>query len=159
MTPLTVIALCLVAVTFGLSLAHALEYPGKARLDEPTYRSVQAIYYPGFTIGGLVGELGSLISVALLLAITPVDSPRFGWTAAALGFMVLVHLTYWFVTHPVNRAWLAGTQVSAAGRKFFATHSAGASDWRHMRNVWEMSHVARAVLAALSFLALTVAAV
>ncbi|WKG03520.1 DUF1772 domain-containing protein [Mycolicibacterium sp. HK-90] len=159
MTPLSVIALCLVAITFGLSLAHALEYPGKARLDEPTYRSVQAIYYPGFTIGGLVGEVGSLISVALLLAFTPMDSPRFGWTAAALGFMVLVHLTYWFVTHPVNHAWMEGTEVSTTGRKFFATHSAGESDWRHMRDRWELSHVARAVLAALSFVALTVAAV
>ena len=51
-------SLLLVAVTMGLSLAHALEFPGKLRLDEPTYRAVQAIYYPGFTIGGLVGEFG-----------------------------------------------------------------------------------------------------
>ncbi|MFM9469917.1 hypothetical protein ACKI1K_45495, partial [Streptomyces scabiei] len=55
---LSVIALLLVAIATGLSLAHALEFPGKLRLDEPTYRAVQTIYYPGFTIGGLVGELG-----------------------------------------------------------------------------------------------------
>ena len=38
MTILSVLALLLVAVTMGLSLAHALEFPGKLRLDEPTYR-------------------------------------------------------------------------------------------------------------------------
>lgn len=51
-TTLSVLSLLLLAVTMGLSLAHALERPGKLRLVEPTYRAVQAIYYPGFTIGG-----------------------------------------------------------------------------------------------------------
>jgi hypothetical protein len=32
--------------------------PGKRRLDEATYKAVQAIYYPGFTLVGRVGELG-----------------------------------------------------------------------------------------------------
>jgi hypothetical protein len=44
----------------GLSLAHALEFPGKKRLDEKQYKAVQTIYYPGFTIGGMVGEFGGL---------------------------------------------------------------------------------------------------
>src|SRR5205809_327776 len=39
----------------GLSLAHALEYPGKRRLDRETYLKAQTIYYPGFTIGGVFG--------------------------------------------------------------------------------------------------------
>jgi uncharacterized membrane protein SpoIIM required for sporulation len=53
-TILSVVALLLLAVTLGLSLAHALEFPGKLRLDEHGYRAVQAIYYPVFTIGGLL---------------------------------------------------------------------------------------------------------
>jgi hypothetical protein len=68
MAILSVLALLLLAVTMGLSLAHALEFPGKLRLDEPTYRAVQAIYYPGFTIGGLVGEFGGLLALIVLLA-------------------------------------------------------------------------------------------
>ena len=37
----------LVALAAALSIAHALERPGKMRLDEATYRAVQKIYYPG----------------------------------------------------------------------------------------------------------------
>src|SRR5215213_5268596 len=97
---LSLIAVFLVAVTMGLSLAHALEFPGKARLAEPTYRAVQAIYYPGFTIGGLVGEFGALIALPAMLLLTSAGSKDFWWTAAALAFLLTAHLTYWFVTHP-----------------------------------------------------------
>ncbi len=116
---LSVSALLLVAVTMGLALAHALEFPGKLRLDEPTYRAVQAIYYPGFTIGGLVGEFGSMLLLAVLLFLTPVNTDRFWWTAAALALLVAGHATYWAVTHPVNGAWLKETQLSGASQFFF----------------------------------------
>jgi hypothetical protein len=157
MAILSVLALLLVAVTMGLSLAHALEFPGKLRLDEPTYRAVQAIYYPGFTIGGLVGEFGGLLALIVLLVVTPANSDRFWWTAAALGFLLLGHATYWVVTHPVNNAWLKDTNISGVGAAFFGMFSATDGDWRHMRNIWEYSHVARACFATLSFLSITLA--
>jgi hypothetical protein len=47
-----VITLVLVAIAMALSLAHALEFPGKLRLSREHYLAVQTIYYPGFTIGG-----------------------------------------------------------------------------------------------------------
>jgi hypothetical protein len=154
---LSVLALLLVAVTFGLSLAHALEFPGKLRLDEPTYRAVQAIYYPGFTIGGLVGEFGGMIALALLLFLTPTNTDRYWWTAVALGLLIAGHATYWLVTHPVNSAWLKDAQLSGASQLFFSIFSAPDADWRHMRNVWEWSHVARASFATLGFLSMTMA--
>jgi hypothetical protein len=157
MTTLSVVALLLLAVTMGLSLAHALEFPGKLRLDEPTYRAVQAIYYPGFTIGGFVGEFGGLLALIILLLATPANSERFWWTAAALGFLVLVQATYWVVTHPVNLAWLKHTKISGVGAAFFGLFSAAEDDWRRMRNIWESSHLARACLATLSFLSMTLA--
>ena len=82
-TALLIVALLLVAVTMGLSLAHALEFPGKLRLDEPTYRAVQTIYYPGFTIGGLVGEFGGMLMLIALLILLPKGTDRFWWTVAA----------------------------------------------------------------------------
>jgi hypothetical protein len=154
---LSVLALLLVAVTMGLSLAHALEFPGKLRLDEPTYRAVQAIYYPGFTIGGLVGEFGSMLLLAVLLFLTSTNTDTFWWTAAALALLIVGHATYWFVTHPVNSAWLKDTQLGGASQFFFGLFSAPSADWRHMRNVWEWSHVARAGFAALGFLSMTMA--
>jgi len=157
MTSLHVLALLLVAVTMGLSLAHALEFPGKLRLDEQTYRAVQAIYYPGFTIGGFVGEFGALLMLALLLVLTPTDSQRFWWIAAALGFLVLCHATYWIVTHPVNSAWLKDTDTSGLASSFFGMFSAAEGGWKQMRDIWEYSHIARALLATLSFLSMTLA--
>jgi hypothetical protein len=156
-TVLSVLALLLIAVTMGLSLAHALEFPGKLRLDESTYRAVQAIYYPGFTIGGLVGEFGSMLVLAALLFVTPTGTERFWWTAAAFGLLLLGHLTYWVVTHPVNSAWLKDTQLTGASQLFFGLFAGTEGDWRHMRNVWEWSHVARACLAMLGFLSMTLA--
>jgi hypothetical protein len=158
-TALSVLALLLVAVTLGMSLAHALEFPGKLRLDEPTYRAVQAIYYPGFTIGGLVGEFGSMVVLAVLLFIVPGGSERFWWTAAALGLLLGGHAVYWIVTHPVNNTWLKDTQLADAGQFFFGLFAASGADWRHMRNVWEWSHVARACLGMLGFISMSLAVV
>lgn len=42
MRALTILALLLVAVTMGLSLAHALEWPGKLRLNEDAYKATQS---------------------------------------------------------------------------------------------------------------------
>ena len=42
---LKVATVFLVSVDMATSLAHALEFPGKLRLDERTYLAVQTIYY------------------------------------------------------------------------------------------------------------------
>jgi hypothetical protein len=136
-----------------------LEFPGKLRLDEQAYRTVQVIYYPGFTIGGFVGEVGGMLVLTFLLFLMPAGTERFSSTAGALGLLIAAHATYWILTHPVNRAWLRDTKLGGAGRFFFGLISSPDSDWSHMRNVWEWSHVARACLHTLSFLSLTYAVV
>lgn len=151
---LGVVTLFLVSVAMGLSLAHVLEFPGKLRLDEASYREVQAIYYPGFAIGGLVGEVGGIIMLAALLYLTPVGSVQFTLNCAALVFLIACHASYWVVTHPVNQAWLKQTDISGAGRLFFGFLAASPTDWQHMRNVWEWSHVVRACFATFGFLSL-----
>lgn len=159
MSTLSVAAQFLVAVAMALSLAHALEFPGKLRLDEATYRAVQAIYYPGFTIGGLVGEFGGMLTVLALLILTPAAEERFWWMTASLVLLVAAHALYWIVTHPVNAAWLKDTRLTGMSKVFFGLFSAPDADWRHMRNVWEYSHVGRAVLHILAFLSMTLAQV
>jgi hypothetical protein len=66
---------------------------------------------------------------------------------------------YWLFTHPVNKVWLQGENLGKAGSGFFsfASGTEGSRDWRELRNRWESSHVARAGLAAIAFLALVVA--
>ncbi len=163
---LHVLAILLVAIGMALSLAHALEFPGKRRLDRDTYFAVQPIYYPGFTIGGAFGEFGAMLATFVLLLLTPVGSGAAFWLRlAAFVSLVVMHGLYWMLTHPVNRVWLRGQELHAAGDAFFAAGGRDAADpassgqdWTALRDRWEYSHVARAVFAMLSLTALVVAA-
>jgi hypothetical protein len=161
---LQIVTVLLVAVTMALALAHALEFPGKLRLDRETYLAVQTIYYPGFTVGGIAEGLG-MVAMLILLLLTPPGTTAFWWTLAAFISLVAMHATYWIVTHPVNKFWLKDQQLSSAGAGFFGFDPLQRSGpkgeaedaWKHARDRWEYSHVVRAVLAMLALLALTVA--
>jgi hypothetical protein len=147
-----ILAAALVGLTAAMGLAHMLELPGKLRLTEEQYRSVQEIYYPGFTIGGFVGEFGGILVTAALLAIIPFRSPGFWLTVGALMALLAMHRLYWLMTHPVNKFWLADQPIRGAGRAFFGIGPGPrpTGDWRNLRDQWEMSHVIRAVLALLA---------
>jgi hypothetical protein len=117
---LQVLSIVLVAVGMGLSLAHALELPGKLRLDGDAYFIVQTIYYPGFTIGGVFGEFGAMVATLVLLVFTPFASTAFWLVLVGFIFLLIMHGIYWTVTHPVNRVWLRDQQLHGAGAAFFA---------------------------------------
>jgi Domain of unknown function (DUF1772) len=153
------VSLILAAIGMALTLAHALEFPGKRRLDRDTYLKVQAIYYPGFTIGGAFEPLAVIAAFALLL-FTPFGTTSFWLTAAAVVGLLLAHAVYWAVTHPVNKVWLKDEKLDKSSGTFFAAGSTtAAGDWTELRDRWEWSHVARAVLAVASLIALVVAVV
>jgi hypothetical protein len=138
----TILCLLLVAAKFGTSLAHVAELPGKLRLDEQSYKAVQTIYYPGFTLVGLIGELGGMLALAVLLHLTDYGTARFWWTVAALAFLLAGHVTYWLMTHPVNNFWVKDVVTSGPGGAFFSIFAGKQTgDWRELRNVWELSHV------------------
>ncbi len=59
----------------ALTLAHALELPGKLRLSKEQYLEVQPIYYPGFTIGG-IAEPAGLLALFILLFYLPDRAAR-----------------------------------------------------------------------------------
>jgi hypothetical protein len=162
---LQVLAVILVAVAMALSLAHALELPGKMRLDRETYYAMQPIYYPGFTIGGGVGEVGGTISTIVLLSLTPLGSTEFWLTLVALIGLFGVQAVYWFFTHPVNTFWVEGENLDRFGSGFFAFGSNRSRlgnethppDWTRLRDRWEYSHVGRAGLASVSLISLVIA--
>ena len=155
----------LVAAAMALALAHALELPGKIRLDKEAYDAVQPIYYPGFTVGGGIGEAGGTISTIILLVLTPLGSADFWLTLMALLGLIGMQAVYWLLTHPVNKLWREGQNLDRFSSGFF---SFGASrsrlenetrppDWTELRDRWEYSHVARAGLALVSLIALAIA--
>jgi hypothetical protein len=158
---LQIAAILCVAVAMALSLAHALEWPGKLRLSKQEYLCVQPIYYPGFTFGGIAEPLG-LVLLILLLVLTPAQSTAFWLTAAALAALAAMHASYWLLTHPVNNFWLKDFKLKGFGAAFFGLgtqQDKDKADWTTLRDRWELSHVVRAVLgvASLIFLAAAVA--
>lgn len=162
---LEVLTVILVAVAMAMALAHALELPGKMRLDKDAYYAMQPIYYPGFTIGGAVGEFGGMVSALVLLFFTPFRNVGFWLTFAAFVGLVGMQVVYWLFTHPVNKFWVAGQNLDSFSSGFFSFGSKQAkldsqnasNNWKRLRNRWEYSHVARAVLGLLSLTVLVIA--
>ena len=145
----------------SLSLAHALELPGKLRLSKEQYLEVQPIYYPGFTIGGIAEPAGLLVLLALLFYLSA-RSTAFWLTAGAFVALAAMHAAYWLLTHPVNNFWLKGFQLKGLGARFFRVGMANQegdahADWTAMRDRWEYSHVLRAALGLISLALLATA--
>jgi hypothetical protein len=159
---LQILTVVVVAIAMALSLAHALELPGKMRLSKEQYLAVQPIYYPGFTFGGIAEPLGILLLLGLLY-LTPGRTLEFWMIAGSLAALLASHGAYWLLTHPINNFWLKDFKMSGAGVGFFSFGIAGRADpgeldWARLRDWWEYSHVVRAGFGLISF-ALLVAAV
>jgi hypothetical protein len=161
---LQVLTVILVALAMALALAHALELPGKMRLEQETYYALQPIYYPGFTIGG-VSEPAGIILTIILLFLTPMGSADFWLTLVALLGLISMQAVYWLFTHPVNKFWVEGENLDHFSSGFFSFGSNRSRfqnethppDWTDLRDRWEYSHVARAGFGLLSLIALVIA--
>jgi hypothetical protein len=159
---LKVSAVILVAIAMTLALAHALEFPGKRQLRKSEYLAVQPIYYPGFTIGGASEPLALIMTLALTL-VMPVGSTEFWLSFGAFLSLLLMHGTYWLVTHPVNNFWLKDAKLGGLGSGFFSfgldkkVREGQQPDWTVLRDRWEYSHVLRAALALLGLVLVTTA--
>jgi hypothetical protein len=148
---LQILTVILVAIAMALALAHALELPGKLRLDKETYYAMQSIYYPGFTIGGISEPAGIFLTIVLLF-LTPFGSVEFWLTLAALLELISMQGLYWLFTHPVNQFWVEGENLDRFSSGFFSfgakksqlENETRPPDWTDLRIRWEYSHVARA---------------
>lgn len=153
---LQILTVMLVALSAATSLAHALELPGKMRLDEqrigPCSASTTGLHDRRRRRG-----LGRH-ATALLVLLTPVRTAAFWLVFVAFIGMLAMHIVYWIGVHPVNKHWMTGQSVSAAGAAFFGAgrKQAAPQDWTALRDRWEYGHVARAVLAGASLLALVI---
>jgi len=117
MALLKICAVMIVAVAMNMALAHALELPGKLRLSKEQYLAVQAIYYPGFTFGGITEPLGVIVT-ALLVWLLPAESLGFWLTIGACVALMLMHATYWLMI-PSSEQFLAQRCQPARRRRGF----------------------------------------
>lgn len=158
---LQILAVLVVAVLLASTLGHALELPGKMRLDKEAYFTTQTIYWPGFTAIGGGAEILSIIITLALAAMLPAGSLEFWLALGAFLLIAALHAVYWIFVHPVNKVWVKDMNLKGGSRSFFDAGKAGPqADWKASRNRWEYSHAVRAALnlAALALLA-TAAAV
>ena len=89
----------------------------------------------------------------------------FWLTLAALLGLIAMQATYWLLTHPVNKFWLRGQNLSGLGSGFFSfgtsrsrtRNETRSTEWTDLRDQWEYSHVARAGLALASLTLLVIA--
>jgi len=107
----------------GNETCAALELSGKLRLNRGISLAVRAIYYPGFTFGGPVGELGGSGLLAAVQVLQLGGTARFWWTAAVLVLLVTVHGAYWMFTHPVDNFGVRDVTTNKAARTFFGEHA------------------------------------
>jgi hypothetical protein len=137
--PLYIVTVLIIMLATVPAVAHALELPGKMRLSKDEYAVMQRVYYPGFSVAGLAEPTGILMTLILLIR-APVDHTV--WFIFALAGLVGMQMIYWLITHQVNKVWIEGQRLGAAGGRFFAAGSdrPESRDWIALRNRWE-SHM------------------
>jgi len=161
---LQVVTVLLVAVAMALTLAHALELPGKMRHTKDVYYAMQHIYYPGFTIGGFA-EPASLYFNDYPVVFYAVGERRFFADACSTtgthryaGNLLPVYASG-------EQVLASGAKLSGLGSGFFSLGAnrsppqkkSHAVNWTDLRNRWEYSHIARAGLAFASLTTLVIA--
>lgn len=144
---LQVVTVFLAGTAMTIALAHALEFPGKMRLDEQTHMAVQLIYYPGVTLGGIAELLAAVATLVLMLLMRD-HGAAFCCALSAFLALLAMHAIFWFMTQPVNRHWLKNHRLGTAGTKFFALDRMNLSaadtfdsNWHRFRDRWEYSRL------------------
>jgi hypothetical protein len=136
-------AILLTALSMGAALAHLLELPAKLQLDGPMWLTLlHTLYPPAFGAFGATFEVGAVVAVVGLAFLVRHRHPAFGWTLVAALCLVAMHAAFWIWVAPVNAA-LGPLSPDALP-----------TDWAQLRNQWEYTHAARAVLQTLALAAL-----
>jgi len=122
------------ALSLAPALGHLLEMPAKMTYDGALWLKLQQSLYGAFGTFGGAFEMGAVITTIVLVILVRDRRPAFSWTLAAAICMVAANAAYWVVLAPIN-ATIAGTVPGTLP-----------TDWMGLRDQWEYTHAARAVL-------------
>jgi len=133
------LAIVLCALALVPAMAHVMELPNKLPMSREAYLTVQRVYR-GWSLSGIVA-IGALIATLILLLSADAEA----FLPALVGFLAIVatQVVFWTFTFPVNRATRHWTR---------APHN-----WRNLRDRWELSHAASAVLHFIAVVSVTLA--
>ena len=132
------LALVLTAIALAPGAAHVLELPNKLPMQRDEYLTVQRVYrgwaYLGIVV---VAALAATLWFALIA-----DGPAEAPAVIAFCAVLATQIVFWVFTFPVNRRTRDWTRAP--------------ENWEKLRDRWELSHAASAVL---NFIALVCIAV
>jgi hypothetical protein len=133
----------LTALSMGTALTHLLEMPAKITLDGALWLTLlQTLYPPGFGTMGAFFEVGAVAATVVLAFLVYHRRPAFAWTLVSVSCLAAAHVVFWVWVVPVNATMLPLTPETLP------------ADWMRLRDQWEYSHAARAVLQVVALAAL-----
>ncbi len=133
------LALVLTAVALVPAAAHVLELPNKLPLEREAYLMVQQVYRGWSRLEVVV--IAALVATLWLAVVADEDSE----VPATLAFLAIAmtQVVFWTFTFPVNRRTRNWTEAP--------------DDWEQLRDRWEISHAASALLNFIAFVCVAVA--
>jgi hypothetical protein len=139
------LTILITSISMSATFAHLLELPAKMKYDGGMWLTLlQTLYPPGF---GTIGGYSEAIAVIMVLVLTFLVRRRrsaFGWTLFGAICLIATHAAFWIWVSPVNATLLPLTPDTLP------------ANWIHLRNQWEYTHAARAILQILALSALVV---
>jgi len=128
------LTIMLAALSLAPALGHLLELPAKMTYEGPLWLTVSQTLYGAFGTIGASFEVGAVATTVVLAILVRQRRPAFGWTLLGALCVVAAHAAFWIWLAPVNTTIAALTLETLP------------ADWMELRNQWEYTHAARAVL-------------
>jgi hypothetical protein len=129
------VVIMLIALSMGTALCHLLEMPAKITYDGALWLTLlQTLYPPAFGTIGAFFEVAAVITAVVLAFLVRQRRPAFAWTLLGTLCVVAAHAAFWVWVAPVNAAMAPLTPETLP------------ADWMRLREQWEYTHAARAVL-------------
>ncbi len=136
------VTVMLAALSLAPAVGHLLELPAKMAYDGSMWLQVSQTLYGAFGTVGAAFEVGAVVSAVVLAILVRHRRPALGWTLLGAACLIVTHAAYWIWLAPVN-ATVSGLTLE--------TLPVG---WMALRDQWEYTHAARAVLQTVALVAL-----
>jgi hypothetical protein len=128
------ITIMLTSLSMAMAFCHLLEMPAKMTYDGALWLMLLKTLYRAFgTIGGFI-EVGAVVTAVVLSFLVRRRRPAFGWTLTGAICLIAAHAAWWIWVAPVNATMAPLTPETLP------------ADWTRLRDQWEYTHAARAVL-------------
>ena len=128
------LTIMLTALSLGPALGHLLELPAKMIYEGALWLTVSQTLYATFGTVGAAFEVGAVVATVVLAIMVRQRRPAFRWTIFGAVCVIVSHAAFWVLLAPVN-ATIAALTIDTLP-----------ANWVGLRNQWEYTHAARAVL-------------